>query len=451
MLQLMASNNTNFQHTNQQVNSNMATLTAATDMAIAQRNINNIGLEPANFNSQTVIFQDILPTSSKPQLQTQYQVQNQNQCTSNYTYTTPKSSQVFRLPRIQTPSPRQLPQSLSNSQSQIQQMQAQNSQFVTQPYYQHPHHQNPYHLNGIVSLNTLDRTSVSTNNTPENLQPIPSVSFEPYIDSSRRHSLTLGTLDRSITNNDNPNPNNVINSKYNVPPPQGLQSLPMVRTSRFPSTNSLALRLPSISVPTTASTNVHSPLKNSHNNLDNANEVEIKLEIQPNSRNNSISSNSTSSVSSSGSTSASNSTISLINQSDALRSFKQQHQQVQPPSASSSSSSSYNNNTFNPGEKYNERGQLIGKSGKLLRNTKRAAQNRNAQKAFRQRRELYIKDLETKAKIFDSIKKENEDLKTLVDFLKKKLQNCTNNNNINESSSSPRSSTSATDLNNIMN
>lgn len=70
------------------------------------------------------------------------------------------------------------------------------------------------------------------------------------------------------------------------------------------------------------------------------------------------------------------------------------------------------------GERINERGQLVGKSGKLLRNTKRAAQNRCAQKAFRIRREKYIRDLEEKAKRFDQILQENEMLKKTVRFLK---------------------------------
>lgn len=81
---------------------------------------------------------------------------------------------------------------------------------------------------------------------------------------------------------------------------------------------------------------------------------------------------------------------------------------------------------LNDGEHLNSQGQLIGRSGKPLRNTKRAAQNRSAQKAFRQRREKYIKDLETKAKHYDrleqdlfNLRRENEELRMrLTDFEK---------------------------------
>lgn len=81
---------------------------------------------------------------------------------------------------------------------------------------------------------------------------------------------------------------------------------------------------------------------------------------------------------------------------------------------------------LNEGEHIDSQGQLIGRSGKPLRNTKRAAQNRNAQKAFRQRRERYIKDLETKAKEFDKLstevvllKQENEMLRLRIKDLEK--------------------------------
>ncbi|AGO12139.1 AaceriAEL222Cp [[Ashbya] aceris (nom. inval.)] len=81
---------------------------------------------------------------------------------------------------------------------------------------------------------------------------------------------------------------------------------------------------------------------------------------------------------------------------------------------------------LNEGEHINSQGQLIGRSGKPLRNTKRAAQNRSAQKAFRQRREKYIKDLEIKAKQYDkleqevlSLRRENEELKMRLADLEK--------------------------------
>lgn len=77
---------------------------------------------------------------------------------------------------------------------------------------------------------------------------------------------------------------------------------------------------------------------------------------------------------------------------------------------------------YNEGEKYNLDGQLIGKTGKPLRNTKRAAQNRSAQKAFRHRREKYIKNLEEKSKIFDGLVKENDELKKMIDLLNAKIK-----------------------------
>ncbi|CCF57581.1 hypothetical protein KAFR_0C05900 [Kazachstania africana CBS 2517] len=76
----------------------------------------------------------------------------------------------------------------------------------------------------------------------------------------------------------------------------------------------------------------------------------------------------------------------------------------------------------NSGEKYNDYGQLIGKSGKVLRDTKRAAQNRYAQKAFRLRREKYIKGLEKKAEEFDALLTENSKLKELVEELRKEKE-----------------------------
>lgn len=49
---------------------------------------------------------------------------------------------------------------------------------------------------------------------------------------------------------------------------------------------------------------------------------------------------------------------------------------------------------------------------RIVSTTKRAAQNRNAQKAFRQRKEKYIKDLETTAAQVEILKQTVEDLKT---------------------------------------
>mgnify|MGYP002783108498 CR=1 FL=1 len=47
---------------------------------------------------------------------------------------------------------------------------------------------------------------------------------------------------------------------------------------------------------------------------------------------------------------------------------------------------------------------------KTKKNTKRAMQNRKAQKAFRQRKEQYIKLLENEAKLIDDVMKKNQDL-----------------------------------------
>ncbi|CAL9737760.1 hypothetical protein MOSE0_M07646 [Monosporozyma servazzii] len=63
-------------------------------------------------------------------------------------------------------------------------------------------------------------------------------------------------------------------------------------------------------------------------------------------------------------------------------------------------------------------GKLIGSSGKPLKDTKRAAQNRCAQKAFRLRNKRYIEELKEKAKNFDKIMEENEKLKKTIELLK---------------------------------
>lgn len=69
-------------------------------------------------------------------------------------------------------------------------------------------------------------------------------------------------------------------------------------------------------------------------------------------------------------------------------------------------------------ENYKYEGKLIGSSGKLLKDTKRAAQNRCAQKAFRLRHKRYIEDLKEKAEKLDKIMKENEKLKKTIELLK---------------------------------
>lgn len=81
-----------------------------------------------------------------------------------------------------------------------------------------------------------------------------------------------------------------------------------------------------------------------------------------------------------------------------------------------------NSKIHNVGERYNDKGELIGRSGKILRDTKRAAQNRCAQKAFRIRREKYIKNLEIKSKEFDGIVSENNRLKLKIQELENLLQ-----------------------------
>lgn len=53
----------------------------------------------------------------------------------------------------------------------------------------------------------------------------------------------------------------------------------------------------------------------------------------------------------------------------------------------------------------------LSRNGRPLSGTKRAAQNRMAQRAFRQRKEIYIKDLEERAKEVDALKQTIENLK----------------------------------------
>lgn len=90
-------------------------------------------------------------------------------------------------------------------------------------------------------------------------------------------------------------------------------------------------------------------------------------------------------------------------------------------SATSVKNSADSNNVSEPPVERNI--QQVGGSGKALRNTRRAAQNRTAQKAFRQRKEKYIKNLEQKSKIFDDLLAENNYFKSLNDSLR-------NDNNI---------------------
>lgn len=65
---------------------------------------------------------------------------------------------------------------------------------------------------------------------------------------------------------------------------------------------------------------------------------------------------------------------------------------------------------------------------RLLNPTKRAAQNRNAQRAFRLRKEQYIKELETQVsktreleELIESLRKENQELRNYILTLQSKL------------------------------
>jgi len=69
----------------------------------------------------------------------------------------------------------------------------------------------------------------------------------------------------------------------------------------------------------------------------------------------------------------------------------------------------YNNSTNPNGPMIN--GLLNIPNSKALRNSKRAVQNRNAQKAFRMRKERYIRLLENKSRKFDELMKEVQRLK----------------------------------------
>lgn len=70
----------------------------------------------------------------------------------------------------------------------------------------------------------------------------------------------------------------------------------------------------------------------------------------------------------------------------------------------------------------------IGRQGRPLTNTKRAQQNRQAQRAFRQRKELYIKDLESKfnelkqsKETIDALRQENIQLRDYILALQSRL------------------------------
>lgn len=71
---------------------------------------------------------------------------------------------------------------------------------------------------------------------------------------------------------------------------------------------------------------------------------------------------------------------------------------------------------------------ITDKNGKVLSNSKRATQNRIAQKLFRLRRELYVKDLETEVREIPNLKEtirtlseENQKLRDYIVSLQDKL------------------------------
>ncbi|GMM38225.1 Cin5 protein [Saccharomycopsis crataegensis] len=73
---------------------------------------------------------------------------------------------------------------------------------------------------------------------------------------------------------------------------------------------------------------------------------------------------------------------------------------------------------------------LIDKHGRPLSTSKRAAQNRNAQRAFRHRKEQYIKDLESQVagvknleEEIENLKNENQELRNYILGLQSKLIN----------------------------
>lgn len=75
-----------------------------------------------------------------------------------------------------------------------------------------------------------------------------------------------------------------------------------------------------------------------------------------------------------------------------------------------------------------DHGLEINRQGRSLTNTKRAQQNRQAQRAFRQRKELYIKDLEAKVNelkqskdTIDALRQENIQLRDYILALQSRL------------------------------
>lgn len=77
---------------------------------------------------------------------------------------------------------------------------------------------------------------------------------------------------------------------------------------------------------------------------------------------------------------------------------------------------------------------------KALRNSKRAVQNRNAQKAFRLRKERYIKLLENKSRKFDELMKDVQRLKTENLSLKNRIWELEDKLKVLTASNSPKDS-----------
>ncbi|CAN6627412.1 hypothetical protein TRVA0_011S01398 [Trichomonascus vanleenenianus] len=76
----------------------------------------------------------------------------------------------------------------------------------------------------------------------------------------------------------------------------------------------------------------------------------------------------------------------------------------------------------------NKESDMVSRQGRLLSQSKRAKQNRAAQRAFRQRKEVYIKDLEAKVQelqqskaVIEALEKENRELRDYIMALQSKL------------------------------
>lgn len=107
---------------------------------------------------------------------------------------------------------------------------------------------------------------------------------------------------------------------------------------------------------------------------------------------------------------------------------QQQQQQQPPPPRQRQSSFKQDEQASTSSVEYEQPSSQKSKSNRSVIPSKRAAQNRAAQKAFRQRREQYIKDLEIKAKEMDDwqaemekLRKENKQLRDRVIVLENQV------------------------------